>query len=67
MIQKFVTIFLAEDVRRDKHGKVEEHLDEYLKEGWRITDVRIGTGACDYYGGRGWVGVILEKTAAQYT
>ena len=66
MKQKLVTFFLRDNTKGvygdPKDGKlfgVSEHLEDYLKEGWTVKDVKTMGGA----GGRmsGWVIVVLEK------
>lgn len=69
-MQKLVTIFLSDD--DDDDMEVQEHLEEYLDEDWRIVSVTpIGTGAGSGAGGgaddeghcyvAGWIAVVLEK------
>jgi len=58
-MQKLVTIRLEAPTTfspAKRHGVVEEHLQEYLDDGWVIRSV---TGYGEYYGG--WVIVTLEK------
>ena len=45
----------------DKHGFVEEHLQSYLDDGWRITSVSGFGGNSDSVSARGWFAVVLEK------
>ncbi len=69
-MQKLVTIFLSDD--DDDDMEVQEHLDEYLEEGWTIRSVTpFGTGAGFGAGGEsdteghgyvaGWLAVVLER------
>jgi len=44
----------------DKHGHVEEYLQEELKEGWRIASL-CGFGGAEGINARGWLAVVLEK------
>ncbi len=73
MIQKLVTIYLDREAYRirgqrspeQSHGIVEEHLEDYFANGWKIKSLTAGGGA----GGGGssnglgccWVIVLLEK------
>jgi hypothetical protein len=69
-VQKLVTIYLDNHAymdgrwfkgsHADKHGFVEEHLKDDLKDGWRIGSV-VGFGGADGLNGRGWLAVVLEK------
>jgi len=71
MKQKLVTIYLesmayAKDTKlfgslADKHGLVEEHLQSYLDDGWRIVSVSGFGGSSDGTYARSWLGVVLEK------
>ena len=71
MKQKFVTIYLENMAYAkgkmlvgslaDKHGLVEEHLQTYLDEGWRITSVSGFGGNAEALASRGWFAVVLEK------
>ncbi|MBL9134561.1 MAG: hypothetical protein JNK85_01770 [Verrucomicrobiales bacterium] len=44
----------------DKHGLVEEHLETYLREGWRIAAIHGFGGNSDALAVRGWFAVVLE-------
>jgi hypothetical protein len=44
----------------DKHAWVEEHLQQYLSEGWKISSVS-GFGGSSELAVRGWVVVLLER------
>lgn len=59
MQQKLVSIYMNGSRSTTK----EEHLNEYLKDGWRITQVTAlnGAGGCDQSYVYGWVFVVLEK------
>lgn len=46
----------------DKHGVVEEHLDTYLQQGWRIAAIHGFGGNSDALAVRGWFAVVLEAT-----
>lgn len=74
-MQKLVTIYLDREGYRIKgqrssgqsHCIVQEHLDNYLDDGWEIksiTGVGGGGGGGHDIGavGCGWVAVLLEKT-----
>ncbi len=69
-MQKLVTIFLSDD--NDDDIEIEEHLVEYLDEGWRVAQLLpIGAGAGYGSGGdseteghcyvAGWLAVLLER------
>ena len=73
-MQKFVTIYLESYAYRnkekakkifteyvDRHGLVEEHLQEYLEDGWAIVSVSGFGGHSESLTARGWFGVVLEK------
>jgi hypothetical protein len=69
-MQKLVTIYLdthaymgdkwVKGSHADKHGVAEEHLQDDLKEGWRIVSL-FGIGGADGMDARGWLAVVLEK------
>ena len=67
-MQKLVTIYLDSLIyakgftgtTTNKHGGVEEHLSNYLAEGWRIVTISAMGGGGEAYS-RGWVAVLLEK------
>jgi hypothetical protein len=71
MKQKLVTIYVDNSAYiggkmligsfADKHGLVEEHLQSYLNDGWRIGSVSGFGGNSDSLSVRGWFGVVLEK------
>jgi len=71
MMQKFVTIYVDNTAYAggkmfvgsfaDKHGFVEEHLQSYLSDGWRIQSISGFGGNSDSISARGWFGVVLEK------
>jgi hypothetical protein len=59
VMQKLVTIRLEAPAMfspAKRHGAVEEHLQQYLDDGWTISSV---TGYGEYCGG--WVIITLEK------
>ncbi len=69
-MQKLVTIFLSDD--DDDDMEVQEHLEEFLEDGWHIqTMTPLGAGAGYGAGGEsdaeghcyvaGWLAVVLEK------
>lgn len=45
----------------EKHGFVEEHLQSYLDDGWRIVSVSGFGGNSDSVSARGWFAVVLEQ------
>jgi hypothetical protein len=68
-MQKLVTIYLDNTAYgkpkvvgcyADKHALVEEHLQKYVSEGWKINSVS-GFGGGDGVSVRGWIVVLLEK------
>jgi hypothetical protein len=69
-MQKLLTIYLDNlaylggkwlaNTNADKHGLVEEHLTEYLSDGWKIASV-VGIGGAADVAARGWIVVVLEK------
>ena len=71
MKQKLVTIYLDNMVYgkgkmivgsfADKHGLVEEHLQSYLDDGWRVSSISGFGGNSDGVSARGWFAVVLEK------
>ena len=71
MKQKLVTIYLDNSAYAqgkmivgsfaDKHGLIEEHLQSYLDDGWRIGSVSGFGGNSDSIAARGWLAVVLEK------
>lgn len=70
-MQKLVTIYLDREGYRmsgrrspsQSHGTVQEHLENYLAEGWSIKSIAGagGGGAGSTEVGCGWVVVLLEK------
>ena len=72
-MQKLLTIYLDNSAYgkgkmivgnfADKHALVEEHLQQYLSEGWEISSVS-GFGGSSDLAVRGWVVVVLEKKEA---
>jgi hypothetical protein len=70
MKQKLVTVYLDNMAYAkgrsvgsfaDQHGLVEEHLQAYLDEGWRIASVSGFGGNSDPVLARGWFAIVLEK------
>jgi len=65
-MQKLLTIYIdrhsyfgkkfARGHYADKHGFVEEHLEDYLKDGWKISS-HFGFGQQE----GGWITVVIEK------
>jgi len=69
-MQKLVTIYLDNMAyegstmfkgHAGKHGHVEEHLQQYLAEGWWVVSTTAFGGSADGYTARGWIAVVLEK------
>ena len=70
VVQKVVTIYLeshaymegkwVKGTHADKHGFVEEYLQDYLSVGWRVVSL-FGFGGADGINARGWLAVVLEK------
>ncbi len=73
-MQKLVTIYLDNAAYSrgkmivgsyaDKHGLVEEHLQQYLSEGWTVRSVSGFGGGSEGLSVRGWMAVLLEKNEA---
>ena len=71
MKQKLITIYLDNMAYAqgkmlvgsfgDKHGKVEEHLQAYLDNGWRIGSISGFGGNSESLNVHGWFAVVLEK------
>lgn len=71
-MQKLLTIYLDNSAYShgklmvtsyaDQHGLVEEHLGEFLTEGWTIAHVHGFGGNSDGLTVRGWLTVVLEKS-----
>jgi hypothetical protein len=69
--QKLVTIYLDNTAYAkakllvgsfaDKHGLVEEHLSDFLTQGWRIAAIHGFGGGSESIAVRGWVTVLLER------
>ena len=69
-MQKVVTIYLdshsymggkwVKGTHADKHGVVEEYLQDYLSNGWTVASL-FGFGGADGINARGWLAVVLEK------
>ena len=70
-MEKLVTIYLDNSGYKpgklvvgsygDLHGQVEEHLQNYLADGWTITSVTGFGGNSDGLAVRGWLAVVLKK------
>lgn len=70
-MQKLLTIYLDSMAymgdkwiaasHADKHGLVQEYLQEYLQDGWRVVSTTSLGGANDSMNVRGWLAVVLEK------
>jgi len=70
-MQKLVTIYLENSAYAkgkvlvgsyaDKHGLVEEHLQSYFAEGWRVVSLTGFGGNAEVVSARGWLAVVLEK------
>jgi hypothetical protein len=45
----------------DKHRLIEEHLSEYLDQGWRIAQLQAFGGGSDSLAVRGWIIALLER------
>ena len=70
-MQKLVTVYLDNSAYSkgkmiikldDKHGLVEEHLQSFLEDGWRIITIHGFGGSSENASVRGWITVVLEKT-----
>lgn len=68
-MQKLVTIYLDNVAYEgatmfkgyaNKHGQVEEHLQQYLDDGWWVVSTS-ALGGADGITARGWIAVVLEK------
>jgi len=72
MMQKLVTIYLDNMAYAkgkllvgsfaDRHGQVEEHLQSYLSDGWRVASINGFGGSAEAVAVRGWFAVLLEKS-----
>jgi hypothetical protein len=72
IIQKLVTVYLDNSAYAkgkvlvgsfsDKHGLVEEHLESYLSDGWRVAAIHGFGGNSEAMTVRGWITVLLEKS-----
>ena len=71
MKQKLVTVYLDNMAYAkgkvlvssfsDRHGLVEEHLQTYMDDGWRIGSIAGFGGSAESVAARGWFAVVLEK------
>ena len=68
-MQKLVTIYLdnaaygspkVSGCYASKHAQVEEHLQEYLTQGWQVRSLH-GIGGSSGLCCQGWFAVVLEK------
>ncbi len=69
-MQKLVTVYLDNGAYgggnlivgsyADKHGLIEEHLQQYFAAGWTVQSLQ-GFGGSEGLTVRGWVLVVLEK------
>jgi len=70
-LQKLVTVYLDNTAYAkgkllvgsfaEKHGLVEEHLSEFLNQGWRVVAIHGFGGSGESIAARGWITVLLEK------
>lgn len=60
-MQKLVTVCLSG--KNLTHGVVEEHLADYLADGWRITSATAAGGSNAAAAACVWVAVVLERPA----
>ena len=70
-MQKLLTIYLDNQAYKsekwftvaqsEKHTLVEEHLEQYLSNGWRVVQMTALGGAAESFYARGWVAVLIEK------
>jgi hypothetical protein len=58
-MQKIVSLYLS--AWKLEHGTVEEHLDVYLSDGWRVLSVTAAGGTDTFNGLNAWAVVVLEK------
>ena len=67
-MQKLITLYLS--AHKLPHGSVDEHLSEYLADGWRVATICAAGGAGAAAGVESyktfdstsaWVAVVLEK------
>lgn len=65
-MQKLVTIALQSIQYNLKHGLVEEHLIDLLRQGWKVVSITPvgsagGTAYSSYGHVAGWLAVVIEK------
>ena len=60
-LQKLVTIYISTAAKNPKHRQVEEYLEEYFAEGWKIKQMTALGGSNGGGGMEGWIAVLLEK------
>ena len=67
-MQKLVTLSFAAfhgfGGEKITHGEVQEHLAEYLSDGWRVASMMSVGSTGDVAVTAGWLAVLLEKHAA---
>ena len=61
-MQKLVTVHLRENLKL--RVEVEEHLQDYLQDGWRIVSVAAAGAGSTPGASCAWVVVVLEKGRA---
>ena len=64
-MQKLVTLAFTAFHGGEKtaHGEVQEHLAEYLTDGWRVVSMMSVGSTGDVAATAGWLAVLLEKAA----
>jgi hypothetical protein len=70
-MQRLVTIYLdthaymgekwIKGSHADKHGLIEEHLQQDLADGWKVVSLFGFGGAAENMNARGWLAVVLEQ------
>lgn len=70
-MQRLITIYLENTAYSkgkmlvssfaDKHGLVEEHLQDDLRDGWTVKAIHGFGGNSEILAARGWIVVLLEK------
>jgi hypothetical protein len=62
-MQKLVTILLHDSSKaHGHHARVEEHLEEFLVDGWRVVSMTpVGHTGGQSRGTRAWLAVVLEQ------
>jgi len=59
-MQKLLTIYIS-DAKSPKHGAIEEHLEQYMAEGWRIKKIDTLGGTHVQGALSGWIVVMIER------